>query len=172
MIYSVLWNKVLENIKWFCHNREERNKVQHLPRYRRFVQTPGQRPSLTWQLAAEQLHAQGAVPPADLGVNAHVLGFNWRGEGAGGRSVIIDVPSENLCQTMEQEQTGGRQGEGGGEGRSAWQECGSRFVLVLCDQSTFSRFALFKVSKLGSQHAETLWTQSLALRVWEEQRMD
>lgn len=64
--------------------------------------------SLTWQLTAEQLHAQGAVPSADLGINAHVLGCNWRGEGAGGWSVVINIPSENLLQGIKREQTGGR----------------------------------------------------------------
>lgn len=39
--------------------------------------------SLTCELAAQQLHAQGAVPPADLGVNAHVLRLHGRCEGVG-----------------------------------------------------------------------------------------
>lgn len=39
--------------------------------------------SLTCELTAEQLHAQGAVPPADLGVNAHVLRLHGRCEGVG-----------------------------------------------------------------------------------------
>lgn len=127
---------------------------------------PGQRLAFTWQLAAEQLHTQGAVPPADLGVNADVLGFDRRGEGAGGWSVVIDIPSENLWWRIEQKQTGG----GRGEGRLVWRECDSRFVHVLCDQSMFSQFMLFKVSKQGSQQPEALWIQSLALCVWEEQR--
>lgn len=100
---------------------------------------PEQCPTLTWQLAAEQLHAQGAVPPADLRVNAHVLGFNRRGEGAGGRSVVIDVPSENLWRRKGQEQLGG--------GRLLRREYGSRFVHVSCDRTAFSQFMLVKVSK-------------------------
>lgn len=35
------------------------------------------------------------MPPADLGVNANVLGFDGRGEGVGRWSVVIDISSEN-----------------------------------------------------------------------------
>lgn len=52
------------------------------------------------------------MPPADLGVNAHKLGFDGRGEGVGRRSVVIDISSENLLARGEiTAHQGGEDGE-------------------------------------------------------------
>lgn len=53
------------------------------------------------------------MPPADLGVNAHVLRFDGRGEGVGRWSVVIDVSTENLSQGDEitADEAGGRTAE-------------------------------------------------------------
>lgn len=73
----------------------------------------------------------------------------------------------SLGKSVAEDGTRADKGEAAG-GRLVRRECGSRFVRVSCDQSTFSQF---KVSKLGSQQAEALWIQSPALCMWEEQRM-
>ena len=51
---------------------------------------------LTCEFAAQQLHAQGAVSSTDLGVDAHVLTLDGRGEGVGGGGVVVHVAAENL----------------------------------------------------------------------------
>ncbi len=50
----------------------------------------------TCELTAQELHAQCAVLPADLWVNADVLRFDWRTEGVGRGGIIISISSEYL----------------------------------------------------------------------------
>lgn len=50
----------------------------------------------TCELAAQQLHPEGAVPPAHLGVQPHVLRLDGRREGVGVRGVVVHVPTEHL----------------------------------------------------------------------------
>lgn len=50
----------------------------------------------TCELAAQQLHPEGAVPPAHLGVQPDVLSLDGRREGVGVRGVVVHVPAEHL----------------------------------------------------------------------------
>lgn len=50
----------------------------------------------TCELAAQQLHPEGAVPPAHLGVQPDVLSLDGRCEGVGVRGVVVHVPAEHL----------------------------------------------------------------------------
>lgn len=50
----------------------------------------------TCEFTAQQLHPEGAVPPAHLGVQPDVLGLDGRREGVGVRGVVVHVPAEYL----------------------------------------------------------------------------
>lgn len=50
----------------------------------------------TCELTAQQLHPEGAVPPAHLGVQPDVLGLDGRREGVGVRGVVVHVAAEHL----------------------------------------------------------------------------
>ena len=52
--------------------------------------------SPTCEVTAQQFHAQGAVSPAELGVNADVLGFDWWREGVGHGRPAVCVAMEKL----------------------------------------------------------------------------
>lgn len=102
------------------------------------------------------------MPPADLGVNAHILGFNGRGEGAGGRSVIIDVPSENLWRRMGQEQIGG-----GGAGH-----CGRNIGNMAADFFTSGVSGPFyQIHARQGEQARIPASTGALNSEWQEERM-
>lgn len=61
----------------------------------------------TCELAAQQLHPEGAVPPAHLWVQPDVLSLDGRREGVGVRGVVINVPAEHLRGRRAQKKMSG-----------------------------------------------------------------